>query len=163
MSESMNRSFDELFKTYGPMVIRRCRSIIKDEEAALDVSQEVFFRVIKKGKWENLQYPSSFLYTIATNLSLNYLRDNRKGPVAISDNMLAILESEDAPEERVVNRYFIDQIFTRVKASTRTMAFYHYVDGLTLEETAEMVGMSVSGVRKRLRGLKAAGLEMQGE
>lgn len=163
MSETESKSFDELYRTYGPMVIRRCRSIIKDEEAALDVSQEVFFRVIKKGNWEKLQYPSSFLYTIATNLSLNYLRDNRKGPVALSENALAILESEDVPEERVINRFFIDQLFTQVKASTRTIAFYHYVDGLTLEETSEMVGMSVSGVRKRLRGLRAVGLEMQGE
>ena len=159
----MSKSFDELFQTYGPMVIRRCRAIIKDEEAALDVSQEVFLRVYRKGNWEKLEYPSSFLYTIATNLSLNYLRDNRKGPVLLSEGALTVLESGDAPEEQVVNRYFIDQIFTRVKESTRAIAYYHYVDGLTLEETAEMVGLSVSGVRKRLRGLRAVGLKMQGE
>ena len=35
------------------------------------------------------------------------------------------------------------------------MALLHYVDGMTLEEVAEEVGMSVSGVRKRLRGLRA--------
>ena len=31
----------------------------------------------------------------------------------------------------------------------------HYIDGMTLEETAETVGLSVSGVRKRLRTLQA--------
>ncbi len=30
----------------------------------------------------------------------------------------------------------------------------HYVDGLTLEQVAAEVGLSVSGVRKRLRGLR---------
>jgi RNA polymerase sigma-70 factor (ECF subfamily) len=35
------------------------------------------------------------------------------------------------------------------------MAVLHYVDGMTLEETAETVGLSVSGVRKRLRSLQA--------
>jgi RNA polymerase sigma-70 factor (ECF subfamily) len=30
----------------------------------------------------------------------------------------------------------------------------HYVDGLTLEQVAREVGLSVSGVRKRLRGLR---------
>ncbi len=34
------------------------------------------------------------------------------------------------------------------------MAVLHYVDGMTLEEVASHVGMSVSGVRKRLRLLK---------
>ena len=34
------------------------------------------------------------------------------------------------------------------------MAVMHYVDGMTLEEVAGHVGLSVSGVRKRLRQLK---------
>ena len=40
--------------------------------------------------------------------------------------------------------------------STGTIAVLHLHDGLTLEQTAEAVGMSVSGVRKRLRKLKVA-------
>jgi RNA polymerase sigma-70 factor (ECF subfamily) len=35
------------------------------------------------------------------------------------------------------------------------MAVMHYVDGMTYEEVAREVGLSVSGVRKRLRTLKA--------
>ena len=34
------------------------------------------------------------------------------------------------------------------------MAVLHYVDGMTLQEVSTEVGLSVSGVRKRLRGLK---------
>ena len=34
------------------------------------------------------------------------------------------------------------------------MAVMHYVDGMTLEEVARNVGLSVSGVRKRLRQLR---------
>ena len=45
--------------------------------------------------------------------------------------------------------------FGRGRESTRTMAILHYVDGMTLQEVADEVGMSVSGVRKRLRGLRA--------
>lgn len=159
----MSRSFEELFNHYGPMVTRRCRSILKDEDIAQDITQEVFLRVFRKGNLDKLEYPSSYLYTIATNLSLNYLRDNRKGPLALTDNALLILEAKDSPDEKVTNRIFIDQIFSRAKASTKTIAYLHYVDGLTLEETAEMVGMSVSGIRKRLRGLRSIGLEMKEE
>jgi hypothetical protein len=38
--------------------------------------------------------------------------------------------------------------------STRVSAVLHYVDGLTLEEVAAEVDLSVSEVRKRLRGLQ---------
>jgi RNA polymerase sigma-70 factor (ECF subfamily) len=49
----------------------------------------------------------------------------------------------------------LEALFAREQVSTRTMATLHYVDGLTLEETASEMGMSVSGVRKRLRTLRA--------
>jgi RNA polymerase sigma-70 factor (ECF subfamily) len=37
----------------------------------------------------------------------------------------------------------------------------HYVDGMTLEQVANEVSMSVSGVRKRLRGLRASLQELE--
>jgi len=145
------------------MVIRRCKSILKDEDAAMDVSQEVFLKVFQKGHWEKLEYPSSFLYTVATNMSLNYIRDNRKGPVPVDDQLLMFLESTDSPEDKVVNQFFIDHLFSKEKASTKTIAYLHYVDGFTLQETADMVGMSLSGIRKRLRGLRTKSLEIKGD
>jgi RNA polymerase sigma-70 factor (ECF subfamily) len=57
-----------------------------------------------------------------------------------------------------LDRLLLDDIFASEKESTRTMAVLHYVDKLTLEETAECVGLSVSGVRKRLRRLRERGL-----
>ena len=53
------------------------------------------------------------------------------------------------------------RLFRREPASTRTMAFLHFVDGMTLAEVAGEVGMSVSGVRKRLRGLRASLKELE--
>ena len=57
-------------------------------------------------------------------------------------------------EERALDRAVLDGVFATERASTRTMAVLHYVDGMTLEEVASHVGLSVSGVRKRLRLLK---------
>jgi RNA polymerase sigma-70 factor (ECF subfamily) len=45
------------------------------------------------------------------------------------------------------------------KVTTQTIAVLHYSDGLTLEETAEVTGLSVSGVRKRLDKLKEKALK----
>jgi RNA polymerase sigma-70 factor (ECF subfamily) len=41
------------------------------------------------------------------------------------------------------------------------MAVLHYVDGLTLEQVADETGLSVSGVRKRLRQLRLTLREME--
>jgi RNA polymerase sigma-70 factor (ECF subfamily) len=68
----------------------------------------------------------------------------------------------DEHEERSVARAFLDDLFSQEKASTRTIAVLHYLDRLTLEETAAEVGLSVSGVRKRLRALRKRGLALEG-
>ena len=47
--------------------------------------------------------------------------------------------------------------------STRFLAVLVFVDGYTLEEAAKEVGMSVSGVRKRLRNLKERVQEKEGQ
>ena len=38
--------FDSLYRTFGPMVLRRCRFLLKDEEKALDAMQDVFVREV---------------------------------------------------------------------------------------------------------------------
>ena len=48
----------------------------------------------------------------------------------------------------------LDWLFNRHPDSSRTIAVLHYVDGLTLEQVASEIGMSVSGVRRRLRKLR---------
>ena len=65
---------DALYQKYGPMVLRRCRRILGDDDEALDVMQEVFVRVWTHRETLDVTYPSSLLFRIATNLSLNRLR-----------------------------------------------------------------------------------------
>ncbi|HEQ70853.1 MAG TPA: sigma-70 family RNA polymerase sigma factor, partial [Spirochaetia bacterium] len=36
-----------LYQKYGPMVIRRCRQLLHDEEAALDAAQDTFVRALR--------------------------------------------------------------------------------------------------------------------
>ena len=78
------------------------------------------------------------------------------------DEILDRIVSAEILEEKAVNKMFLDQLFSSQKASTRTIAVLHYRDGLTLEETAEMTSLSVSGVRRRLRKLRETGFSMEG-
>ena len=149
---------EKFYKQYGPMVLRRCRYILKDEEAALDAMQDVFVKVLKKKNILNDKAPSSLLYTIATNVCLNNLRNAKGHAESHDDSIIDRIASSEDIEEKLVTNHLIEKIFSNEKASTQTIAVLHYVDRLTLEETAEFVGLSVSGVRKRLKKLKETGL-----
>jgi len=157
-------NFDELYRRFGPMVLRRCRYILKDEEKALDAMQDVFVRILERKDRLN-GVCSSLFYTVATSVCLNKIRSDkiRRGPQI--DNLLdAIADNNTAFHEEVTDTVMLlDNIFTDTKEDTRTMAVLHYVDGLTLEETAVEMKMSVSGVRKRLLGLRKKALVCAGE
>jgi RNA polymerase sigma factor (sigma-70 family) len=99
--------------------------------------------------------PSSLLYRMATNHCLNVIRSRRRRPEDGDDDLLSRIAAFDDAEARTGFRGLLDRLFAGEQESTRVIAVLHYVDGLTLEETAAEVGMSVSGVRKRLRTLAA--------
>lgn len=147
-----------LYKKYGPMVYRRCKSMLKNEDAATDAMQDVFVQLIKKKHSLTMDAPSSLLYTIATNTCLNIIRKNKKTPECESDEILSIIAGQEDHERLVLTNHFLDKLFGNEKSSTRIIAVLHYVDGYTLEETASQVGLSVSGVRKRLRKLREKSL-----
>ncbi len=107
------------------------------------------------------QAGSSLLYTMATNTCLNRLRSQRRRPEHPGEELLLRIAVAPA-EERSVASQLLDRIFERELPGTRTMATLHLVDGMTLQETADAVGLSVSGVRKRLRTLKTHVAELEG-
>jgi RNA polymerase sigma-70 factor (ECF subfamily) len=153
---------EALYTKYGPMVMRRCRSILKDEEMALDAMQDVFIKVLSKMDKLHQRAPSSLLYTMATNHCLNVLRDRRETGGWDPSWFENIPHREDF-EGAVIDRMTLDAVFREHQESTRLIAWLHYLDGMTLEETADFVGMSVSGIRKRLRKLKETGGKIRGE
>ena len=147
---------EALSRRYGPMVFRRCRRLLGDEDDAHDACQDVFVRVLEHRSTLDVRYPSSLLYRIATNVCLNRLRDNRRNPVTRDDAVLYQIARAEEPGATSEARLLLARLFGRHPESSRTIAVLHFVDGLTLEEVAGETGLSVSGVRKRLRALRAS-------
>ena len=146
-------AFSKLYETYAPMVYRRCMALLKDDAEAKDMVQNVFLRVYEHIDTLDLTQPSSLLWNTATRLCLNRIRDKKRRGLDCDSSEL-LLNIACAEEENDA-KGILAKIFSKEQESTRTIAVLHYVDGMTLEETAETVGLSVSGVRKRLRTLQA--------
>jgi RNA polymerase sigma factor (sigma-70 family) len=147
---------EALSRRYGRMVLRRCQQLLHDEDQALDACQDVFVRLLERGDRVDVRYPSSLLYRVATNVCLNRIRDRGRHTSCSDDDVVMQIADAEEPGARSDARLLLDRLFGRQQESTRTMAVLHYVDGLTLEQVAAETGLSVSGVRKRLRALRAS-------
>ncbi len=155
---------ENYYRRYGPMVLRRCRALLRDEEDAVDAMQDVFVQVLKRQDLLADTAPSSLLYRIATNISLNKIRSSSRRPEdADHGTVIRIAQAAGNSESQVNARGILARLFSQGEdarlaqrgINTQTLATMHLVDGYTLEEVATQTGMSVSGVRKRLRNLKA--------
>jgi RNA polymerase sigma-70 factor (ECF subfamily) len=127
----------------------------------MDVCQDVFVRLIEHRDRLDARHPSSLLYMIATNLCLNRIRDRARHATPTDDAQLKQLASVEEPAGQSEARLLLDRLFRCHPASSRTIAVLHYLDGLTLGQVASEVGLSVSGVRKRLRNLRHTLMEMK--
>ena len=111
----MDINIDELYRRYGPMVLRRCRFLLKNEERALDAMQETFIKLIRYQDKLHGTYPSSLLYRIATNICLNFIRDESKKATVGDDAILQTIASYDDIEGKVVANSILDRIFSNEK------------------------------------------------
>jgi RNA polymerase sigma-70 factor (ECF subfamily) len=153
---------DTWYRRYGPMVLRRCRRLLRDEAKATDAMQDVFVQILRRHDSLTTESPSALLLKVAHNVCLNRLRSERRHPEDGDESLLVnIALAEEDATARPFARALLDRIFQREPVSTRTIATLHLLDGLTLEEVASEVGLSVSGVRKRLRTFKARVAELQ--
>ena len=119
----------------------------------MDAMQEVFVNLISHRQRLAEQAPSGLLLRMATNVCLNRIRSSRRAALE-SDDLLEQIARAPDEESSSMARSVLGALFGREPESSRTIAVMHLVDGLTLEEVASEVGMSVSGVRKRLRKLR---------
>lgn len=158
----MSVDVELLYRRYGPMVLRRCRALLKTEEEAVEAMQDTFVQVLRRRDRLDVTAPSSLLYTIATNTCLNRIRSRKRHPEDMDGELLERIAVAPDTEDRAWARVTLDRIFGQEQPSTRVIATLFLVDGMTWEEVAAEVGMSVSGVRKRVRTLRAHVAELEG-
>ncbi len=153
----MEINIEEYYRKYAPMVLRRCRYLLKNEERAMDAMQDTFVKLLQYRDRLKGSYPSSLLYRIATNTCLNIIKKESRKEEVGSDTLLNTIAGLDDFEKRVADNDMLERIFSKEKSSTREIAVMHYIDKMTYDEISGETGLSVSGVRKRLDQLKKKG------
>ena len=138
------------YEKYGPMVIRRCRKILKSEEDALDAVHDVFVNLLRVETRLHGQFPSSLLYTMATNICLNRLRKQKREIPRDFSEEHAAKSCVDEGFEQIEAEMVLETILKDESEINRSICFMYHVDEMTLKEIGEVVGLSITGVSKRL-------------
>ena len=154
------KAFDELMKRYERRIFGYLLRSVRNYEDAEDLTLEVFFKAYRAlDSWEPKAKFSTWLYTIASNLAIDYHRSKARQPVYV-------LEDEDVIEARLVAtdissnpekqleekergriiREAVDELSSKQKAVFMLTRY----EGLQIREVAEALGMAEGTVKIHL-------------
>src|SRR5215475_2605909 len=156
-------AFEELVKRYDRNVFRIAQHITQNREDAEDVVQDAFLKAY--GNLNQFQEQSKFytwLVRIAVNEALMKLRRRRPErtvsldeEVKTEDDSLPreVADWSPNPEQQYTQaelRDILDRTIHGLPATFRTVFVLRDVEGLSTEETAEALDLSVPAVKSRL-------------
>src|SRR4029078_4374097 len=155
-----NDSFNELVVRWERPIYALAYRTIGREDDARDVCQETFLRAFRAlpGFRGQAKF-SSWLYRIALNLCRDWMRRERRAPIAQPPEDVDLLELAAAVEpsesiEALVIRRDLSRIVERAMGSLpeeqRTAIVLKEYHGLTFQEIADLVGCPLSTVKTRL-------------
>jgi RNA polymerase sigma-70 factor, ECF subfamily len=132
----------QLFSKYGAQVYRRAYRLLGNAADADEATQEIFVRVVRTAeKFRGDAQPSTWLYQIATNYCLKLIRD-RKRQAELSKEHLSDPEENEA--RRATSEEFVQfrKLLKGADPQQAEAAIYVYVDGMSHDEAAELLGVS---------------------
>ncbi len=155
-------AFTELINIYGDRVYNLAIKIARNSADAEDVFQETFTAVFEKIKTFNQQSDLfTWIYRIATNFALMKVRHGKRETVTEKDLDyydtkidIPTTASTIYPEQIVLNgelKTELDKALLRIPEMYRTIFILRDLENLSTAETAEILNISESNVKVRLR------------
>lgn len=142
-----------LYERHAPMVFRRARTLLGRDADAWDAVQEVFEKMLSAHEsFRGEAQPTTWLYRITTNVALNLLRARK-----VREPMLTVVSSDEpavgveAVETRDLLRKWLDGLEPR----EQEVATLLFIDGLTQDEVADVLGLSRKTINREVAELRA--------
>ena len=158
------RAFHELVERYQTRLLNFIYRTIGDRERAEDLVQEVFIRVYRHlHRFDRSKKFSTWIYTIASNLAKNELRNRSRNPLVLFQTIKKNWDADHRPLEWEDTQYKPDDLFRKrhlrekVEEAVKQLPEHHRIvfvlrelEGKTYEEIAEITGCNLGTVKSRL-------------
>lgn len=154
MKSGDEKAFDLFIRKYYKYILNYCNYHCFDQSYAEDLTQETFVRFFAnlssyhfKGKTKN------YLYTIARNLCKDFYKKNIDLPV--EETFIQEKAKTDAGQmETVISKMTIEWAMRQLPEELQEIIILYYFQELKMTEIADVLGISLSLVKYRMRQAK---------
>ncbi|MEQ6376230.1 RNA polymerase sigma factor SigX [Bacillaceae bacterium S4-13-58] len=162
----MQEVFEDLYDKYHHDLFQFLFYMVRNKQLAEDLSQEVYINIIKSyDSFKGNSSEKTWIFSIARHAAIDYFRGQKRRKKHIMDlfdigeNSPLIQDSDPIPEEMAVQNEEIKEIYECLEHCTidqKTVIILRYIQDLSIQETAEILGWSLSKVKTtQHRGMKA--------
>jgi len=156
---------EELLGTYQGRIFNLAMSILRNESDAEEATQDVFMTVIRKvNTFKGNSALYSWMYRICVNTCLMRLRGKRRGETVALEDFMPVFTEEgmhaspmDDWSKEVERKALNEELGKMIRKFTEELSEKYRVvfvlsdiEGLSNEETAKILGMTVPAVKSRL-------------
>jgi RNA polymerase sigma-70 factor (ECF subfamily) len=157
-------AFQELVERYQERLLNFIYRSIGDRDRAEDLVQETFVRVYRHlHRFDPTKKFSTWIYTIASNLAKNELRNHSRNPMVLFQAIKKNWEADHRPLQWEDTTYAPDDLFRKrhlrekVEKAVEELPEHHRVvfvlremEGKTYEEISDITGVTLGTVKSRL-------------
>ena len=157
-------AFQELVQRYQKRLLNFVYRTIGDRERAEDLVQEVFIRVHRHlHRFDQSKKFSTWIYTIASNLAKNELRNRSRNPLVLFQAMKKNWEADhrplqfEDPHHRPDDLYrkrhlrqLVEWTITQLPEHHREVFVLRELEGKSYEEIAQITDCNLGTVKSRL-------------
>jgi RNA polymerase sigma-70 factor (ECF subfamily) len=164
------RAFQELVVRYRGRLLNFVNRMIGDRERAEDLVQEAFMRVHRHlHRFDPSKKFSTWIYTIASNLAKNELRNRSRSPLVFYESLRPQGEEDQRPfqfedprsrpDDMYANRYLremVDATVATLSPPHRAVFVMRELEGRSYEEIARLTHCNLGTVKSRLNRARHA-------
>ena len=164
------RAFSELVDRYQTRLLNFIYRTIGDRERAEDLVQEVFIRVYRHlHRFDRSKKFSTWIYTIASNLAKNELRNRSRNPLVLFQTIRTSWDDEDRPLQfedvsarpddlyrKRHLRELVEETVAKLPEHHREVFVLRELEGKSYEEIAEITNCNLGTVKSRLNRARTA-------
>jgi RNA polymerase sigma-70 factor (ECF subfamily) len=155
-------AFEELVARHRDKVYARAYSILRNEDDALDASQEGWVKIWQRlAQFHGDSTFATWITRIVINLCLDHLRKQKRRQAesieqmeddagGVERQMPVVITNPTEGLERTELRQRIDQALAQMTAEHRTALILHEFEELEYKEIAQRMGCSIGTVMSRL-------------
>ncbi|TIL44701.1 MAG: RNA polymerase sigma factor [Mesorhizobium sp.] len=156
-------AFHTIIKMHNQRLYRIARSVVRNDSEAKDIVQEAYVRAFAQlGDFRGESSLATWLSRIVINEALGRLRKRRR-TVAMPQNLQAEiikfpLNPSDDPERMMAQRQILELVeraTDRLPDVYRTVFVARVIEGLSIDETAELLDVRPETVKTRLHRARA--------